>query len=144
MRRILVVLVIACLLAGCVSQPLKSPPGSEPLQSPESSPITQPQELQEMEETEDTLEAEDTTLELEDTIESEDRTEPEDVPVTEWKTSTPEEQGLDPDALSEIYNYIEKDGRINSFLIVKNGYLVVEEYYNGYDKNSQHNIYSGT
>ena len=143
MRRILVVLVIACLLAGCIRQPLKSPPGSEPLQSPESSQVTQPQELQEMEESEE-LEAEDTTLELEDTIESEDRIESENIPATEWKTSTPEEQALDPDSLSEIYNYIEKDGRINSFLIVKNGYLVVEEYYNEYDENSQHNIYSCT
>ena len=48
----------------------------------------------------------------------------------DWEVSTPEEQGVDPDLVAELcYNAAQLD-TIYSLLIVKNGYLVAEGYFN--------------
>ncbi|MGE5458918.1 MAG: signal peptidase I [Methanobacterium sp.] len=48
----------------------------------------------------------------------------------EWKTSLPEDQGLDPKKLDQIYKDIETNKlKIDSVLIVKNGTLVAEKYF---------------
>ena len=47
--------------------------------------------------------------------------------VEEWRTSTPEEQGIDSGPLIAMLQDIqEQDLRIDSVLIVRNGYLVME------------------
>lgn len=48
----------------------------------------------------------------------------------DWDISTPEEQGLDPDMIAELYHDAAKLDSIYSLLIVKNGYLVAEKYFN--------------
>ncbi len=47
-----------------------------------------------------------------------------------WKVSTPEEQGLDPNLVAELYLDAEFASRFYSALIIKNGYLVAEKYFN--------------
>ncbi len=51
----------------------------------------------------------------------------------DWEVSTPEEQGLDPRLVAELYfNAAEEAelGRLYGVLVVKNGYLIAEEYFN--------------
>ncbi len=50
-------------------------------------------------------------------------------PTDDWRTSTPAEQGMDTTKLDEMMKHVEvNDIRIDSILIVRNGYLVFEEY----------------
>jgi CubicO group peptidase (beta-lactamase class C family) len=48
----------------------------------------------------------------------------------DWKVSTPEEQGLDPMLLAEMYYNADKLETIYSLLVIKNGYLIAEKYFN--------------
>jgi len=54
-----------------------------------------------------------------------------------WDLVPPESQGLSPQVLEELTADIEAGelGRINSLLILRNGKLVYEEYFRGFDKN---------
>lgn len=62
----------------------------------------------------------------------------------DWKTSTPEEQGLEPGVLWSAYQRAAEIPRIYSLLVVKNGYLVAERYFNGQDVNRANPIASVT
>jgi CubicO group peptidase (beta-lactamase class C family) len=66
-------------------------------------------------------------------------------PTDGWRTSTPEEQGMDSELLDEMLAYIrEHRVRIDSVTIVRHGYLVLDAYYRDYEKNSKHDLYSCT
>ena len=52
------------------------------------------------------------------------------LPRDDWKVSTPEEQGLDPMLMAELYYNAAKLETIHSLLVVKNGYLIAEDYFN--------------
>jgi CubicO group peptidase (beta-lactamase class C family) len=69
-------------------------------------------------------------------------------PISDWRTSSPESQGMDLGKLIEMEDYITERSireRIDSLLIVKNGYLVYESYpSNCYDWNDMHHIFSCT
>ncbi|MFX0094943.1 MAG: serine hydrolase, partial [Candidatus Hodarchaeota archaeon] len=60
----------------------------------------------------------------------------------EWNFSTPEEQGFDSNLLIEALQEAESMPFLYSFLTIRNGSLIVERYYQGYDKNDPHNIAS--
>jgi len=69
-------------------------------------------------------------------------------PGEDWRTSTPEEQGIDSNVL---YPYISKVqsrtgpySRIDSVLIVKNSYLVTEAYAPYKTKDHHYDLYSAT
>jgi len=62
------------------------------------------------------------------------------LPIDEWEMSTPEEQGLDVQVLSRAFKKADQMDFINSILIVRNGYLVAEAYFNGWDANDAHNF----
>ncbi len=52
---------------------------------------------------------------------------------TSWPTSTPEKQGMDSATLVKLLEYIEGQGKgIDSLLVIRNGYLVLETYYAPY------------
>lgn len=53
------------------------------------------------------------------------------VTPSHWNVSTPEAQGMDPAILEEAFREAASWDYILSLLIVKNGYLVGERYYNG-------------
>lgn len=69
-------------------------------------------------------------------------------PISGWRTSTLESQGMSRQKLNEMEDYIDDQNLryyIDSLLIIRNGYLVYESYPSSYyDKNSQHHIYSCT
>ena len=48
----------------------------------------------------------------------------------DWKTSTPEEQGLDPMLVAEIYNDAAHMEKLYGLLVIKNGFLIAEGYFN--------------
>jgi CubicO group peptidase (beta-lactamase class C family) len=48
----------------------------------------------------------------------------------DWEVSTPEEQGLDPDLVARMYYDASEIETIYSLLVIKNGYLVAEDYFN--------------
>ena len=58
--------------------------------------------------------------------------------------STPEEQGINPAAISSTYQSAEALGNIYSLLVVKNNYLVSEKYFNGQSYQDANSIASVT
>jgi len=66
-------------------------------------------------------------------------------PAEEWRTSTPAEQNMDPDRLEAMIEMIkEQDFAYHSVVVVRNGYLVFEQYLNGWKADSSHHIQSCT
>jgi CubicO group peptidase (beta-lactamase class C family) len=61
-----------------------------------------------------------------------------------WPVSTPEEQGLDPDLVAELYYNAFQLETAYSLLVFKNGYLVAEDYFNIGAPDLQVNIHSVT
>jgi len=52
------------------------------------------------------------------------------LPGNDWEVSTPTEQGLDPMLVARMYYYAAKLETIYGLLVVKNGYLIAEGYFN--------------
>ena len=48
-----------------------------------------------------------------------------------WLISTGSEQGVDPEKLNDVYETAERISNLYSLLVVKNGYLIAEKYFNG-------------
>ena len=61
-----------------------------------------------------------------------------------WELSTPEEQGLDPELVAELYYNASQMENIYSLLVFKNNYLVAEDYFNSGTPEQQVNIHSIT
>lgn len=62
--------------------------------------------------------------------------------IFEWKTATPSEQGLSSEQLDIALNEAGNRSSIYSVLVIRNGYIVAERYYHGYNANSGFNIRS--
>lgn len=66
-------------------------------------------------------------------------------PTRAWKTSTPEEQGLDSAKLAEGLLAMQKNStRIHSLLLVRNGRLFLDAYFYPYDGSTVHDLASVT
>ena len=52
------------------------------------------------------------------------------LPGDDWEVSTPAEQGLDPMLMAEVYYNAAELETLYSLLVVKNGYLIAEDYFN--------------
>jgi CubicO group peptidase (beta-lactamase class C family) len=52
------------------------------------------------------------------------------LPANDWNISTPSEQGLEPMLVAELYYDAAELETIYSLLVIKNGYLVAEKYFN--------------
>jgi len=59
-----------------------------------------------------------------------------------WQTATPESQGLNSNILSIASGAALNTNYVRSLLVVRNGYLIFEKYYNGFDKNDAHHVHS--
>jgi CubicO group peptidase (beta-lactamase class C family) len=68
------------------------------------------------------------------------------IPDDGWEVSRPEAQGLDSALLATLTGRINDGdyGEIHSLLIVRHGYLVYERYFNGYNSETLHPMYSVT
>jgi CubicO group peptidase (beta-lactamase class C family) len=51
--------------------------------------------------------------------------------LDDWEVSTPEDQDLDASIIQEMYLTASQIGHIYSLLIIKDGYLISERYFNG-------------
>lgn len=52
------------------------------------------------------------------------------LPGGDWEVSTPEEQGLDPMRVAELYHDAAELERLFGLLVIKDGYLIAEDYFN--------------
>ena len=70
---------------------------------------------------------------------------PEFWPTQTWKSRTPEAQGMDSAMLAQMFETIEQeDINLHSLLIVRNGYLVAEAYWDPYGPEDTHTVQSIT
>ena len=53
------------------------------------------------------------------------------LPGDEWQVSAPAEQGLDPDLVAELYHNAAELETLYGLLVIKNGHLIAEGYFNG-------------
>ena len=66
-------------------------------------------------------------------------------PTDSWQYATFEEVGINEDRIVEMFEYIDDNNyAIDSVLIIKDGYLVVEEYLSYYYSETLHPVYSVT
>lgn len=66
-------------------------------------------------------------------------------PTKDWQTSDPVTLGMDAEQLSELEAKIKTDySNINGILVVRNGYIAYEQYFNGYGPNDLHHVASVT
>lgn len=66
-------------------------------------------------------------------------------PTQGWRSSTPEEQGIDSGKLADALLTIrEKNIRVHSLLLIRNGYAVVDAYFYPYDGAAPHDLASVT
>ncbi|MBI5475271.1 MAG: serine hydrolase [Ignavibacteriales bacterium] len=69
-------------------------------------------------------------------------TEPADQGNYQWQTSSPSELGLNESMISTAMYAAGNDGSINSMIIIKNGKIAAEKYFNSKDVNSYQTIRS--
>ncbi len=62
----------------------------------------------------------------------------------DWPLSSPAAQGLDQKKIDGAYKKARELGSVDALLVIRNGYLVAEEYYNGYGRNDPHQLWSVT
>ena len=66
-------------------------------------------------------------------------------PTEGWQISTPEDQGIRSQMLAEMMEHIKKNSfNIDSILIVRNGYMVMDAYFYPYSRGQKHIIHSCT
>ena len=66
-------------------------------------------------------------------------------PTKEWPVSTPEAQGMQSQMLADMLDVIEKNSyNVDSVLIIRNGYLVLDAYFYPFSKGLKHPIHSCT
>jgi len=73
---------------------------------------------------------------------TENTTEPDNFRSVDWPESSPEQQGLNSQMLNLAFNAADQKPFINGIVIIRNGFLAAESYFNGYDKDDYHNIRS--
>jgi len=66
------------------------------------------------------------------------------LPGDDWKVSTPAEQGLDPELVAELYHNAAEVETLHSLLVVKNGHLIAEGYFNGWSVEQKARMQSAT
>lgn len=66
-------------------------------------------------------------------------------PTEGWRTSTPEEQGMDSEFLAQAISFVrERNLNIHSLLVIRNGYIVADAYFYPFARGSKHDIASVT
>lgn len=66
-------------------------------------------------------------------------------PTEDFTLATPESQGVDSNVILDRLNQVvDREVQPDSYLILRNGYLISETYFHGYDKDTAHTLYSIT
>lgn len=61
-----------------------------------------------------------------------------------WDSSLPGEQGMNSQILDSALVQAELAGFVDALLVIRNGFIVTEKYYNGYDEFTPHQVMSVT
>ena len=64
-------------------------------------------------------------------------------PTGGWRTSTPEEQGMDSAVLAKAVDFLQEkkeDFNVHSILIIRNGYMVMDAYFYPFTQGSLHDL----
>ena len=59
-----------------------------------------------------------------------------------WNISSPEKQGMNSQVLDSAFTRARQISFVDGLLIIRNGYLIAEGYYNGYNAATPHNVMS--
>jgi CubicO group peptidase (beta-lactamase class C family) len=71
--------------------------------------------------------------------------EPDDWPTLSWEVHTPEEEGMDSKRLLKFFDIAqEQEINLNSVVVVRDGYIVMEAYYYPFKKDVKHHLNSCT
>ena len=62
--------------------------------------------------------------------------------IFKWPNSLPENQGMDGGLLRTAMEQADELGFVDGLLVIRNGFIVAENYYNQYHKDNPHNIMS--
>ncbi|MGZ7445069.1 serine hydrolase domain-containing protein [Paenibacillus sp. TH7-28] len=66
-------------------------------------------------------------------------------PTTQWQSANPATMGMDAAKLAELEPAIKSDySNINGVVVVRNGYIAYEKYFNGYGPEDAHHVASVT
>jgi hypothetical protein len=66
-------------------------------------------------------------------------------PTEDWRTSTPEDQGMEAEKLAEMLAAIQGQHlNLHSLLVIRNGYVVSETYFGSYQQDTRRETYSVT
>ena len=66
-------------------------------------------------------------------------------PTKAWRTSSPEEQGMDSEKLAQMLDAIQEQKLgFHGLLVIRNGYIVSETYFGSYQQDTRHELYSVT
>ena len=65
-------------------------------------------------------------------------------PTESWRSAPPEQYGLDPERLAIANEIAEEDPFFRSLLVVRNGFLVFENYYHGGERDQKTEVWSVT
>lgn len=66
-------------------------------------------------------------------------------PTDSWQTTSPESMGLDSGKLATILNTVKENKiPIHSWMIIRNGYVILDAYFYPYDGSTLHDIASAT
>ncbi len=66
-------------------------------------------------------------------------------PTADWSYANPESQGMNSSILFDLVSFIESnDIALHSLLVIRNGYMVLEEYFGSHDAEERHLLYSCT
>jgi CubicO group peptidase (beta-lactamase class C family) len=66
-------------------------------------------------------------------------------PTQDWRTSTPEQQGMDSELLAQMIEQIQSEQvNLHSMIIIRHGYIVAEAYFQPNEANRSREIYSIT
>lgn len=73
------------------------------------------------------------------------RTTPVGFPNGEWPSTSPAQQGIDPAAIDAVREKIGRESLpVHSFLLIRNGFLVSEQYFSGFARDTRHPVADGT
>ena len=64
-------------------------------------------------------------------------------PTSAWRTSTPEEQGIDSAELAKAIDHvIDTELRLHSLLVIRNGYVVADAIFSPFNRDTKHDLAS--
>jgi CubicO group peptidase (beta-lactamase class C family) len=64
------------------------------------------------------------------------------IDLFKWTVATPESQGMRSQMLDSAAVQAAQQGYVDALLVIRNGYIVAEHYYNGYNEAKSHNVMS--